>query len=107
MRIAAFRPRQKRCRTEGCRAGSGLQRPAVTFDACRFDCDHAQRSNLRDGEVDEDDAALQYLAPEQHVCRTDHQARRKRRAQQRPVKAQVHQLFFPFSPPSNRSIVTW
>ena len=54
-----------------------LHAPAFRLEAERVGGGHAEARDLRDGEVDEDDAAIEHLLAQRHMRRQHQQARRE------------------------------
>ena len=75
MRPAPVRPGQEARPGERRRSRGQLHAEAVLIDAEVTGRDDAERGDLRDGQVNEDDAACQHLPPQRHV-RGQHQQSR-------------------------------
>ena len=98
LRRAPLGPGQQPRAEQGRRDGRGLHGDAALGQAERVGGDHAEPGDLRDREVDEDDAAVEHLHAERHVRREHQQAGDERRAEDAPVeRAPVHGLAPPAS----------
>ena len=93
LRRAPFGPSQQPGTEERRSDRGGLHGEAVLGDAERVGGDHAEPRDLRDREVDEDDAAIEHLHAERDVGREDEQPSDQGRAEDAPVEhAPVHGL---------------
>src|SRR4029079_17365336 len=75
---------QKRTTQRGGQRGD-LHRDALGLEADLIGNEYAAARDLRDGEVDEHDAAREHLRAERNVCRGDEQAGDQRREHDREV----------------------
>ena len=75
IRPLAIGPGQQRAAEQRRDRGGDLDAVAVLVDADVLREDHAERGDLRDREIDEDDAAREHLLAERHVRRQHEQAR--------------------------------
>ena len=98
----AFRPGQQQRARKRRGAGGRLRAPAFDGQTEAVGRDHAEAGDLRDGQVDEHDAARQHLLSERHVRDRD----QKTGDQRRPQDAQIGREEIHFSTASSRLSVS-
>src|SRR5581483_2460078 len=102
LRPAPLGPGEERCREKRRAERRYLHRVARRWPAEVVGSDDAERGDLRDGKVDEDDAPLEHLHAERDVRRGDEQARDERG----PQDAELGGTDAHFTVFSKRSIVS-
>jgi hypothetical protein len=94
IRPAFLGPGKKQCAEKRGRERGALHRNALSFPAKKVGCDHADSCDLRDRDVDENDAPVQHLYS-QRCMGCGHQQTREQGGQQQADFEVAHIIFSP------------